>query len=174
MDFGHFRETYFSTILEAFSAGRTLFFYVWQKQPVGSFSVWPFLHIYKKMLFLDVDRWMRVKKLVWLVWISLRVDGTKALSWKVLGQNLVWQLFCRGDILEPCSSWEDVISFFFSREKTIFWENMNPPKDVIFSSCLIIFVQVSQCQSFCPSIPPFFHTPLFSELDTGWLSVGHW
>ena len=32
-----------------------------------------------------------MEKLVWKAWVSLRVDDTKALSWKVLGQNLVWQ-----------------------------------------------------------------------------------
>ena len=45
----------------------------------------PFLHIYKKIYFIDVDRWIRVEKLVWLIKFSLRVDGTEALSWKDLG-----------------------------------------------------------------------------------------
>ena len=45
----------------------------------------PFLHIYKKIYFFDVDRWIRVEKLVWLIKFSLRVAGTRALSWKDLG-----------------------------------------------------------------------------------------
>ena len=42
-----------------------------------------FLHIYKKKN--DVDRWIRVEKLIWLIKFSLRVAGTRALSWKDLG-----------------------------------------------------------------------------------------
>ena len=45
----------------------------------------PFLHICKKTYFFDVDRWIWVEKLVWLIKFSLRVDGTRALSWKDLG-----------------------------------------------------------------------------------------
>ena len=45
----------------------------------------PFLQIHKKIYFFDVDRWIRVEKLVWLIKFSLRVDGTEALSWKDLG-----------------------------------------------------------------------------------------
>ena len=138
---------FFRPCWRPFSAGKTFFCYFRQRQKVGSFSVWTFLHIYKKVWFFDVDRWIRVEKLVWKAWVPLRVDDTKSLSWKILGQHLVWQpllgehflaLFLLGGR-----------HFFYFPKKYDFWNKNIPSQRVICRLLLTIFVQVSQCIFFC-------------------------